>query len=109
MRRLLSLIILVPLLALSKDNTTNGHVIVDAEVHCFTYKSLIKDLKEKYHEDPVFAGESGFEAQTSTVVFINQETGSYTIITTDQKIACILDVGDSARYRLPKALHSKMM
>lgn len=105
MRRLLLLLSLMPILSFAQD----GHVVVQPDIHCFLYKSAVDSLKNKYGEEPVFIGKSDIELDTVTMMFINQETGSYTVITTDRKIACIMDMGSQVIYRLPKALKSKTM
>mgnify|MGYP003336822734 CR=1 FL=1 len=109
MRRTLLLLLLLPLLALSKDKSSDGHIVVHTDVHCFKYQVAMSDLKDKYGEEPIFIGKSDLETGTVVMMFVNQQQGTYTVITTDKNIACILDVGNQVIYRMPKNLQSKMM
>lgn len=104
MNRLLLFLSLIPFLV----NAQEGHIVIQTEVHCFLYKSAIESIKNKYGEEPIFVGKSSMDSGTVTMMLVNQETGSYTILTTDRRIACLLDLGDQVIYRIPRDLQNKI-
>ena len=85
------------------------HIVVPTDVHCFKAQVLLNELKGKYGEDPIFMGKSGLEEGVMTMMFANQDTGSYTVVVAGKGIACVLDTGDNLKYRVPKALENKLM
>lgn len=77
-------------------------VKVDRGILCFPIKPLIKDLKEKYREEPMIIGKTTGVDGVVTAVYVNLETGSYTIIEMDDEAGCVISVGTKVHYRLPK-------
>jgi hypothetical protein len=77
-------------------------VKVEKAVVCFPLKVLLDDLKIKYKEEPMIIGMTGTLEDVAMAVYINKETGSYTVIEFDEEAGCILSVGDRVRYRFPK-------
>ena len=108
MRRILLLLLLIPVLVLSKDKQANEPIMFRTDVACFEHQGLLEILKNKFGEDPVFVAKSD-QVDAVTMVLINQQSGTYSIITTNKVMACILDVGNSVIYRLPKMVQSKIM
>lgn len=63
-------------------------------VICDNVQKVIKSLGESYEEKPIWAG-SGESTRFS--LFINQTTGSWTIIQFTSEFACILGVGHDSK------------
>lgn len=61
----------------------------------------MKDLKEKYGEEPMVMGVEGTMEDVGMGVYINRETGSYTVVEFDREAACVLSFGKNVRYRFP--------
>lgn len=83
--------------------------MVPAEIHCFKLETLVKQLKDKFGEEPIFLGKSELDANTMTMMFVNQEKGTYTIVGMDKNVGCVYDTGNNIKYRVPRALDNKLM
>jgi hypothetical protein len=77
-------------------------VKTDKPVMCFPVKNFLKDLKDKYGEEPMLVGATTNMDDVGVSVYINKDTGTYTIFEFDTEAACVLSVGKNIRYRLPK-------
>jgi len=99
MRRLALSLLLLSFQAFAED-----HVVVSTDVHCFKKDIIYKQLRDRFEEQPVFMGKSAIEEQVSTVLYVNQQTGTYTLLQVGSGVACVLDTGNNMRYRLPKTL-----
>lgn len=89
----------------------NGnHHKIDIGIDCFDFKFLTKKLKDDFDEVPVVLGKSNIieDNKAFTVFFANVESGTYTVIVTDSKTACVLDSGDKIKFNLPKTLKNSM-
>ena len=89
--------------------TKKDYVVVNPDIYCFNAKSLLKELKNKYGEEPIFIGQSEQEEGTVTMMYVNQKTGSYTVLSTNKDVACVFDTGNNVKYRMPKVLESKLL
>jgi hypothetical protein len=109
MRKLLVLLSLLAVpLAFSKEQKDYA-TLVRVDVYCFKLDALKKEIEKKYGEDPIVIGKSSLEEGTATVVYVSQQTGTYTIIESDGEVGCVLATGTNVRYRMPKALERKML
>jgi hypothetical protein len=72
------------------------------KVLCFPLNVMLKDLKDKYGEEPMVMGIEGTMADVGMGLYINKDTGSYTVIEFDKEAACVISVGKNVRYRFPK-------
>ena len=54
MRKILFLILLIPVLVLSKDKQIDEPVILHTDIACFEYHGLVDMLKNKFGEDAMF-------------------------------------------------------
>ena len=105
MRRLtIALTLFLVQTAYAKDR-----IVIPTEIHCFKAEVLIKELLDVYSEEPIIIGKSELDKDATTMVFVNQQTGSYTIVNTGKGIACVLDTGNTVKYRMPKVLENKLM
>jgi hypothetical protein len=77
-------------------------VKAEKAVVCFPIKTLLKDLYNKYGEEPMVVGVDGNMEEVGMALYVNRETGSYTVIEFDSEAGCILSVGRNVRYRFPK-------
>lgn len=71
---LTSLLLCLPLVA-----TAGDAVKVDTTIVCYPIDVLLKTLK-KVGEEPMVMGVNGVAPKVATVVYVNRETGSYTIV-----------------------------
>jgi hypothetical protein len=77
-------------------------VKVDKQIICFPIKTLLKDLKNKYGEEPMIVGKHSAMEDVVTAVYVNRETGTYTVIEMDDEAGCVISLGTSVHYRFPK-------
>jgi hypothetical protein len=70
-------------------------------VVCFPVKIIIADLKNKFGEEMMLIGKHDQLDQVFTAVFVNQSTGSYTVIEMDQDVGCVISIGSDVHYKLP--------
>lgn len=93
---LTSLLLCLPLVAAAGDA-----VKVDTTIVCYPIDVLLKTLK-KVGEEPMVMGVNGVAPKVATVVYVNRETGSYTIVEMDNEAGCIISLGNNVRYRFPQ-------
>jgi hypothetical protein len=105
---LIVIAIILPVFA-SPKNQHKDHIVVKTEIHCFKLQTLTAELRDKYGEEPIFLGKSDIEGDSVTTVFVNQDTGSYTVVGIGNGVGCIYDVGADMRYRMPKILENKLL
>ena len=84
-------------------------IVITTQIHCFKLEILLKQLRDNYGEEPIFIGSSSLDADATTMMFINQQTGSYTVVGMGKNIGCVFDTGNNVRYRMPKILENKTM
>jgi hypothetical protein len=106
MRVLAAFLLLLSLTAYSKEK---NHTIISTDIHCFKLETILKELKSSYGEEPIFVGKSSLEDGVITAVYVNQFTGSYTVLETSPKIGCVLSTGNDMRYRMPKSLENTVL
>lgn len=85
----------------AKDKTVKP-VTVEKQIVCFPIKTLLKDLKVKYGEELMIVGQSSEMSNVVTAVYVNRETGTYTVIEMDDEAGCVISLGDKVHYRFPK-------
>lgn len=107
MRKLiLTCLFCVLTMAQAKDK---NHIVIPTNIHCFKVEMLLDELKLKYGEEPIFMGKSELEQESVTMMFVNQQTGSYTVVGLGKSIGCVFDTGNNIRYRMPKVLENKTL
>ena len=89
-------------LFVSGTSAKDKPIMVDKQVICFPIKNLLKDLKDKYGEEPMIFGQHSAMDDVVTAVYINKDTGTYTVIEMDDEAGCIVSLGTNVRYRFPK-------
>lgn len=77
-------------------------IVSDKKVACFPIKQLVTILLDRYGEEPMLFGISERNDDIGVAVYINKETGTYTIIEFNKDAACILSVGKNIQYRYPQ-------
>lgn len=95
-------LLLAPILMLSLCTFAQG-VKADKEVLCFPLKSFLKEIKEKYKEEPTIIGKTAGLDGVVTVWYINTQNGNFTVVEMDDEAACVISVGTKSHYRLPKS------
>ena len=78
-------------------------VKTEKPIMCFPLKTLLKDLKNKYREEPMIVGKTSGVNKVVTAFYVNLETGSYTVIEMDDEAGCVISVGTEVHYRIPKS------
>ena len=92
MFKLLLGVLLLPAVALAQP------VTVEKPVYCDKPEALIRSITgNNYKERPKWLGE---DEKSRYSLFVNEETGSWTIIQFNDKIACVLGVGESSKFVL---------
>lgn len=102
-------LLIFPLAQAKNKKRTQDHIVVPTKIHCFKINTLLNELKTKYEEEPIFIGRSDLDKDAVTLMFVNQHTGSYTVVGAGKDIGCVLDTGDSVRYRMPKNLDNTLL
>jgi hypothetical protein len=95
--------ILIALIMLVSMSTHAQGVRADKQVLCFPIKTLLKDLRTKYKEEPMIVGKTSGVDKVVTAFYINLETGSYTVVEMDDEAGCVISIGTEVHYRLPKS------
>jgi len=103
---LLALAIILPVFAKPKNR---DHTVIKTEIHCFKLQSLMTELRDKYGEEPIFIGKSEVDADATTMMFVNQTAGTYTIVGVGRGVGCVYDIGSDIKYRMPKILENKLL
>ena len=85
------LILLVPLLALAEPVQINKPVTCEATLLVF------QALSDQAGEKPIWLGRGDGSDTSSTTVFANEKTKSWTIVQFDKNMACIIGSGVSSR------------
>lgn len=78
-------------------------------VICQITAVVVENLKNKYHELPVFFGDGLDQAGTSYVVSVNKDNGAWTMLqfSPDKNTACIIGSGNGAKLNLLEADKTK--
>lgn len=76
-------------------------VVVDKKVVCNWTKPLLENLAQTYKEEPVWLGQSGKETRYS--LFINPDTGAWTLVQFNQEIACVIGAGERNQIIAPRS------
>jgi hypothetical protein len=76
-------------------------VKIKRDITCFPLDTLVSGLKEQYGEEPMVMGLVNKEKGVGMGLYLNKETGTYTVIEFTRSAGCILSNGDSVSYRLP--------
>lgn len=106
--RYFSILLLLFFTSTFAKSTNKNHTVIPVKIHCFKIEILLDELKS-YGEDPIFIGSSGVDKDSVTMMFVNQQTGSYTIVGMGKDIGCVYDTGNNVRYRMPKVLENKVL
>lgn len=83
-------VLLLPALAFAQP------VTVEKKVPCDKVEKVIEELTKKHGEEPIWFG----QAQDSKVaVLVNPKTSSWSVVQFNDKIGCVLEVGDGFQLR----------
>lgn len=62
-------------------------------IECFSTADAVKLLGEEFGEKPAFTGVNNITGKSIITLFINAQTGTWTLIEYDKEHACILGAG----------------
>lgn len=79
----------------------NESVVVDKKVVCNWTKPLLENLAKKHGEEPVWLGQSSGEGRYT--LFVNPETGAWTLVQFNNEIACIIGAGERNQPIAPRS------
>ena len=96
------LILLVALTVSFAHAAKDAGVKTEKSVVCYPIKPFLKELRDKYGEEPMLFGEEISMNDVGTAVYVNKDNGTYTVFEFDREAACVLSVGTNVRYRFPK-------
>ena len=85
-----SILFLTSLVANAQPNL----IEVDKPVTCSDPKTVIEGLSDQYQEQPFWSGRG---RDSKYVLLVNSKTGSWSMIEYNDKVACIVGTGKSAR------------
>ena len=89
MRRFLLGVLLLPALALAQP------VTVEKPLVCEKTEKVIESLQNgQYKENPSWVG---YDEKSRYALFVNEKTRTWTMIQFNEKIACILGVGEGSK------------
>ena len=74
---------------------------IDKPVICQSSMSLVTELKTKFGEELIISGKHAFLEDVYTAIFLNNKTGSYTVIELNGEVACVISLGTDFKFRLP--------
>jgi hypothetical protein len=60
---------------------------------CFDTVKLFATLKDKYKESTIVAGISSDEDKSTMTLWVNPDSGAWTIVATSKEISCIIGTG----------------
>ena len=97
MKKLLALILVVPLLTSAQSS---GPTAVEKTVVCDKTQNVLDVIMNgRFKETPIWGGED----ETSRYgLLVNCETGTWTIIKFNKDTACVLGTGDGSRSMTPR-------
>lgn len=75
-------------------------VKVEVDIVCYPLETMLKMLK-KFGEEPMLIGKRFGMDKVATVVYLNKETGAYTIVEMDAEAGCVISLGKDAFVRYP--------
>jgi hypothetical protein len=105
MRKLILLLACFSTFAFADDDKA----VVTTDILCTKTPLALESLKQAYGEELIVLGDSTQEQGVKTGVFINLETGTYTILDFNKDVACVLAVGKNVTLRVPKTLKKAML
>lgn len=91
------------LVLLCVNASANEGVEAKTSVVCYPNSILLKHLK-KFGEEPMVIGKRDGMEDTVTVVYVNKDTGTYTIVEMDTEAGCVISLGEKIKYRFPNSL-----
>jgi len=80
-------------LTLNNAQAKSPEEVVPTEIICYDTATLFKTLKETHKESPIAAGMTNDNAQSTTTIWVNSRTKSWSIVATKQAISCIIGAG----------------
>lgn len=94
MKKLLALVLVLPLLTAAAPEAVDDAFIVEKRVICDKTNVMFEVLmKGQSQETPIWGGING-DAKFS--LFTNKETGTWTMVQFNKNVACILGHGDNS-------------
>lgn len=97
MHKILLGVLLLPALAQAEP------VTVEKPVICDKTELVLKVLRERHGEIPVWIGSDAEESKSNYVVMINRETASWTLIQYNPNVACVLGSGEGFRLNVQES------
>jgi hypothetical protein len=96
MKKLLALILVVPLLTSAQSS---GPVAIEKTVICDKTQNVLDVMMNgRFKETPIWGGE---DENSRYGLLVNRETGTWTIIQFNKDTACVLGTGDGGRLMFP--------
>lgn len=74
---------------------------INRPVVCQDTVTLLEVVQKEWGEQAMLVSKNTSD-DTIVAVYVNAQTGALTVIEMNSQVACIIGVGQGARYRLPK-------
>ena len=75
---------------------------IESTIPCFDTKTLFKSLRETYKESPIIMGNTEDDAKSTMSLWMHPVKNSWTIVSTKEKISCVIGVGTDFKLVTPK-------
>jgi hypothetical protein len=93
----LALVLLVSLTAITVTQGIAQLVTVQKPLQCGDTKTVFESLADgEYKEKPIWWGIDSATPVSRYSLFVNEKTKTWTLIQFDEKVACVLGVGESS-------------
>ena len=90
-----SLFCLIGTIAHAQTNLPEGFALTNKSILCGPGTTIFKTLASKdVNEKPLWVGQD--DSKTFLAVFVNQDTGAFTVIQFGEQMACILGLGEKS-------------
>lgn len=97
----LVLLIVLPMMARAEDK---GWFETNKPVKCGPFREIVQIvISEPFTEQPVWVGTSGTDP-TSFTLFVNDKSGTWTLVQYAKEIGCVLGMGPSGKLYIPAGL-----
>jgi hypothetical protein len=90
MKKMILALALLPILS-------NASEILTSEMYCDDTKIIVKELTNKYHEEPFLVGQANDVAGSVMTFWMNPLTKSWTIVATKGDLSCLVGVGEELK------------
>jgi hypothetical protein len=71
------------------------YTVIPKDTVCGPTKDILQEVMEEYGEEPVWYGVKA-DSDARTVLFVDRETGSWSVVMLLKEVACLIDSGEES-------------